>query len=61
MIWAIGYLLVGIFLAEGGEWALNLKGRALARSTYVFIIALWPLVIASLIFFGGPTKGRDKE
>lgn len=51
MIYLGLYLVVGILLSEGGMWALRERGEeeTVGALVYVFMVVLWPLIIASIV------------
>ena len=43
--WLIPYLLVGIIIAEGAQWAKKRQNDPLRAGAYLIIVLLWPLMI----------------
>jgi len=43
--WIIPYLIVGIGLAEGANWARRRARQSFRGGAYLVVVLLWPLMI----------------
>ena len=51
MWWLIGYLLIGLTIAEGAYWYARMTGKYTADvHLYIVALLLWPVALAMTIF-----------